>query len=575
MSHPTRLPQLLAAAVITASVAASAGCGHTLRRFPLAAPMLEDPDQQPFGPTPEEYFSPFAWDGLNQMVFRPVSRFLAVDPAGESINVNALDEIPNSSWFTNRRGEAPLTPELAADGPCSGIPPLDPDNGPWVVTGAKPNGANPGFIIKANGRSYLLKFDGLQQVPRATAADAIGTRIYWAAGYNTPCNNIIFFDRKVLEISPEATAEDDNGEDEPLTDVHLDAVFAKAHKLEDGRYRANSSLFVKGKPIGPWRYEGTRDDDPNDVVPHDDRREIRGAGVLASWVNHFDSREQNTLDTFVKVDGDRGYVKHYYIDFGDCFGSLWDWDALSRRWGHSYFVDFEHIAADFFSLGMIVRPWDEAEYGVSGDVFGYYNVEPFDPGGWHNEYPNPAFLRMQDRDAAWMARIIARFTDEHIEAFVSAGRFKRQVLVDELVRILKGRRETLLRHWFAELSPLADAILHEEETGSTLCLEDLAVTGGVADAKTRTYVANAWQGLELTEHLGLRVTVPTDGHVCVPLPATEHASETNPTYLIVDVTSASGAERQYPARVHLYQVAPKSFRVVGLERPDWRDPPSD
>jgi hypothetical protein len=30
---------------------------------------------------------------------RPISDFWAVDPAGESINVNSLDEVPDSSWF--------------------------------------------------------------------------------------------------------------------------------------------------------------------------------------------------------------------------------------------------------------------------------------------------------------------------------------------------------------------------------------------------------------------------------------------------------------------------------------------
>ncbi|HMI93623.1 MAG TPA: hypothetical protein VK509_19755, partial [Polyangiales bacterium] len=78
-------------------------CGGS-ERFPLSEPLWRDPDQHPFAPAPEEYVSPFAWDGADQMVFRPISRFFAVDPAGRAVNVNALDEVPDSSWFENRIG---------------------------------------------------------------------------------------------------------------------------------------------------------------------------------------------------------------------------------------------------------------------------------------------------------------------------------------------------------------------------------------------------------------------------------------------------------------------------------------
>ena len=57
------------------------GCAGS-QRFPLREPMLRDPDEQPFFPPPQPYVSPFAWDGANQMVFRPISLFFAVDPAG-------------------------------------------------------------------------------------------------------------------------------------------------------------------------------------------------------------------------------------------------------------------------------------------------------------------------------------------------------------------------------------------------------------------------------------------------------------------------------------------------------------
>ncbi len=362
-------------------------CGGGLAKFPLKDAMWVDPDRHPFEQKPQEYYSPFAWDGANQLVFRPISRFFAVDPAGEAENVNALDEVADSSWFSNRIGRYGMSPQQVALGPCT--TPMPSTDKPWTVTGAKPNGYNPGFLIKGpDGKRYLVKFDGVVQGPRATAADVIGSRIYHAAGYFVPCNRIVYFDRKILRFAPDATGENDEGKEEPLSNKHLDKVFDKALRLPDGRYRANMSLFVEGKPIGPWRYQGTRDDDPNDVVNHEDRRELRGMEVLAAWINHFDSREMNTLGTFV-ADGGRGYVRHNMIDFGDCFGSIWEPPLLGRRIGHAYYLDFPYLMEDLLTFGTIERRWDVARFGASGPVFGYFDVATFDPDKYRPGYPNP------------------------------------------------------------------------------------------------------------------------------------------------------------------------------------------
>ena len=64
--------------------------------------------------------------------------------------------------------------------------------------------------------------------------------------------------------------------------------------------------------------EGVRDDDPNDTVPHEHRRELRGLRVFAAWLNHTDMKEDNTLDMFVE-EGGRHFVKHHLVDFGEAF----------------------------------------------------------------------------------------------------------------------------------------------------------------------------------------------------------------------------------------------------------------
>ena len=64
---------------------------------------------------------------------------------------------------------------------------------------------------------------------------------------------------------------------------------------------------------------GLRSDDPNDLIPHEHRRELRGLRVIASWINHWDLKEMNTLDMYVE-EGGRKFLRHYLIDFGSSLG---------------------------------------------------------------------------------------------------------------------------------------------------------------------------------------------------------------------------------------------------------------
>src|SRR3954470_371133 len=116
---------------IFGSVLLLVACGGA-PRYPLAAPLLNDTDRRPVPvacearPTekepahvacaPEPYVSPLVWDAADNSVFRPFSRVFAVDPAGEAVNVNAFDEVPDSAWFENRIGKGTLTREALLRG---------------------------------------------------------------------------------------------------------------------------------------------------------------------------------------------------------------------------------------------------------------------------------------------------------------------------------------------------------------------------------------------------------------------------------------------------------------------------
>src|SRR5262249_22677173 len=72
-------------------------------------------------------------------------------------NINTIDEVPDSNWFTNRIGTAPVTADQIVRGPNVGAAP-DPSR--WVLTREKTSGAHPGFTARdAKGETWFLEFD--------------------------------------------------------------------------------------------------------------------------------------------------------------------------------------------------------------------------------------------------------------------------------------------------------------------------------------------------------------------------------------------------------------------------------
>ena len=67
-----------------------------------------------------------------------------------AVNVNTLDEVPDSSWFTNRIGVRDLPLAEIARGP-NKFERLDAAD--WIVVRGKgPGGFHPGFVARAPGR---------------------------------------------------------------------------------------------------------------------------------------------------------------------------------------------------------------------------------------------------------------------------------------------------------------------------------------------------------------------------------------------------------------------------------------
>src|SRR5580658_3342367 len=569
---------------------AAIGCAAVDRAYPLREPLTVDTDLRPVSiacrpsPTPKDpqnvscapdvYVSPLIWDGTDNMLFRPLSEAVGLVQHGEAVNVNSLDEVPDSSWFTNRIGTHPMSTEDVARGACTPALILDPDgsaDGTWLIDHGKTDGSSPGFRVNVPGKGkYLFKGEPANQPEHPSAASAIGAAVYAAVGFNTSCEQIVYFRPSLLKLAPGLNHKGNFGAMEPFDQKVVDKILADAPHRGD-LVRMQASAWLPGYLIGPFSYTGTRPDDPNDIIRHDDRRELRGGRVLAAWLDHFDAREQNAMDSWVtespegkgKADASPGHVVHYYLDTSDCLGSEWDWEEISRRLGYSYVADWGDMARDLVTLGIPTRPWDRDRREPGFEIFGFFNVKDFEPDEWKNEYPNAAFSRMTERDGAWMARILARVTPEMVEALGRMGKFSDPRKTAYLTSVLEGRLEKILQRYLTRLSPLAD--VHVSGT-DRLCADDLAETRHLRSPEEFRYRARLSDRPGAAE---LSVTRRREG-ICVGLPhvAADSGSPDGAAERYVHVTLADGVA-QGSLVAHLYDLGPnRGYRLAGIERPE-------
>jgi hypothetical protein len=390
-----------------------------------------------------------------------------------AMNINTVGEVPDSSWFTNRIGRR--------------LPPLDEIvRGPnraetvditgWPIVQGKSAGITPGYrIVDPEGRLYQVKFDPPSNPEMASGAEVIGAAIYHAIGYNVVEGHIVEVDPATIVIAPTATTVDMSGRKKTMTRNDVDKVLARGAKLPNGRYRATLSRFAEGKPLGYFKYFGTRPDDPNDIVPHEHRRELRANRVVASWVNHDDSRGINSLDM---LDGPAGRqaIRHYMFDFGSSLGSGSTAPQVPRA-GNEYIVEWKPAMLTAATLGLWVRPWIKVDYPKVAPSVGRFESAFFDPALWRPEYPNPAFDNLRTDDAFWAADLIARFSDQAIRAIVAKARYSDDGASGYIADTLIARRDKVVRTWLTAVNPIVEPTL---STSGALAFKNAAGDRGVA-----------------------------------------------------------------------------------------------
>jgi hypothetical protein len=537
------------AVVLLGLVAAAATVSTSGRKFYDDDPIARVPESKSAVNAKELDIDLFFEYAFN--LFVNASKTPSNTPAG---NINTIDEVPDSSWFTNRIGSTPMTAAALAKGPNSDTPPA-PEK--WTLLREKSAGTNPGFTARdANGQTWFLQFDTPDFPEAGTAAVEINTKLFWALGYNQVETFVTSFDRSKVDIDSKATVKRPNGSRTPFTEDDITRVLERAARNADGTYRASAGRLLPGKVIGSFRYQGMRSDDPNDLVPHEDRRELRALRVFGAWTNLVDLKAGNTLDTLVEENG-RVLVKHYLQDVGSSLGMAnneHEWDM-----GWEYYYDAPATKKRFLTYGFALSPWQTVPYTEYPSVH-IFEGDAFDPTTWKPQTPVRAYIEMRADDAFWAARKVMAFTDELIRAAVHTGQFSDSAAEAHLASVLIKRRDKIGQAYLPAINPVVDPRL---EANGALSFANAAVDPGFSEAP-RAYRAQWFQFDNATG--ATRPIGDTEGAAPSMRAPGGLPGETG-AYVEIDIAADSPAHPSWshPVKTYFRRVA-DSWKLVGLER---------
>ncbi len=444
----------------------------------IAAPKFHDDD--PILREPESQDATGAKFRIFDPVYNNLENFFSKpgDPAQNvrAQNINTIDEVPDSSWFTNRIGTRLMTMEEIEKGPCdldkrlaNSLTVLEIDN-----TGDLPALT----VADASGQTWTIAFDPPAYPTMATGAGMIVSRLLWVIGYNVFKSQIIRLHIEDLAIDENAAIRMPSLQKKSIMRKDLVTLLQKVRKEEDGSIRALAKKVPRGQPLGPFCYEGMRPDDPNDVIPHEHRRELRGFRIIAAWLNIVNCDATHTYDALVSKNG-TSTVMHYLSDFDSALGSggfrphdYWE--------GYEYqFEGFRSILRNLASFGFQSKPWQTIDFFESSSIGRMPGDNTrWDPIGWKPWMPHPAFLRARDDDSFWAAKKVMAISDELIGAAVRAGQLNDQKSELFLKKALIERRDSIGSAYFTRLNPIAKPAI---EASGILQFKNLVATNRVVN----------------------------------------------------------------------------------------------
>ena len=463
--------------------------------------------------------------------------------------VNTLGEVLDGAWYVNRHAKQRLSDEQLMRGPGSEHPPSRSQ--PWRVLAVNRYGLRPGLLIADERNTlYLLRFDPLRNLELSTGAAMIGSRMFHALGYWVPEHYLLYLKRSDLVASPEGEQINAVGKAEKLDEEDIDLLLAKSPKDPARGYRAVALRIPSDlKLIGPLRLYGRRSDDPNDIVPHEHRRELRGLHVISAWLGNNWISSLQTTDALIEEDGTR-YIRHYFIDFFNFLGAGVRQEKQARE-GNEPFLDVHTATRNFLGLGLYSPKWQRARNSGNRSV-GKFESEVFDAAQWRPNFTVAALANRTPHDDYWAATKVLAFTDDDIRAIVRTGQYSDPSAAEWIAKCLIERRDKIGRHFLGGVLPLDGFRLE----GGELRFDDISAQKGLRP--TPNY------SVEWAEfHNVSRVHIPLTGGNSFRVPERVHKDEPG-AYYSAKIT-AEGEDKQKLVYVYL-RVEKDGPKIVGIDR---------
>jgi len=427
--------------------------------------------------------------------------------------VNTLGEVMDGEWYVNRQATRRMTTAELQRGAGGDRPPST--TAPWQVLIVKPFGVNSGLLVAdAKNDLYLLRFDPRGYDGLATGAQMVASRFLYALGYFVVDNYLVRFNRAQLVAHENGQAVSSAGKTRMLAAEDIDAFLKDLPTGPGGLYRTVATLLPGHRDalLGPYQVWGTRSDDPNDTVPHEHRRDLRGLSVFAAWLNISNYRAVGTQDIVTTIDG-VPRVRHFLVDLTRSLGSgLFDGPKLGWEGNETSFPGLGEIGRNIATLGLATPAWMKETYPDLPEV-GALGSTAFDPERWTTMDPIPPFVNRLPDDAFWAARQVMAFTDDEIRVIVRTGQYS-QPAEDWITAALIERRNRIGRAFLAKVLPLD----HFRLAGGALVFDDLAVTYGLSTPRTYTI---SWFGFDnaadkITATMGTGPQLPAEAQRLAP-----------------------------------------------------------